>query len=43
MIAISLFTAKILLFVLGCVCVFCAVLISAVKDSNYEISNVGDE
>ena len=44
MIAISIFTAKILLFVLGCVCVFCAALIGYAKEVNYfEISNVGDE
>lgn len=44
MIAISIFTAKAVLFVLGCLCVLCAVLISVVKEApNYEISNVGDE
>lgn len=44
MIGISLFTAKLVLFILGCLCVFCAALIRVVKEApNYEISNVGDE
>ena len=43
MIAISLFTAKLILFVLGCACLVGVALIGYVKESSFDISNVGSE
>ncbi len=44
MIAISIFTAKILLFVLGCACLVGVALIGYVKEvSDFDPCNVGSE
>ena len=44
MIDISIFTAKILLFVLGCACLVGVALIGYVKEAaEFDISNVGSE